>query len=268
MGAGMKQLELDRFIEKESRPICNTDSLIEREMAAGLKFGPWHRAKILETKPYHVRKELEFAGYLLNGPNRNELLAAQRNGIRNTRGPFSGADINDFTGASFAAINTTITETNLYLIAMFAPIPAMTLRPGQAFVVECGGVFSTSGAPTTIWTGRIGQSATATSNTTLGPSVTTGAPSGVTNAPWMARFVCGVRIPGVAASTAVMTGNGFVVLGAAAATVGQVAGFGGTIASTLDATANQGVGISMTWGTSSASNTITTQWMIPMRSYN
>src|SRR5258708_2853481 len=120
----MKQAELDRFIEKESRPITDTDTLIEREIAAGQKYGPWHRAKILHTKPLHVRKELEYAGYLMNGPNRNTTLAAQRNSIQNTRGPFSGADINDFTGASFAAIASTVTETNLYLISMFAPIPS------------------------------------------------------------------------------------------------------------------------------------------------
>lgn len=247
---------IDELVKRDSE-IFDVDTIMAREAAAGLKFGPFTRTRILYTKPWHVKRELEFAGYSLDHEQKFTY-----NRTRNLRGPFVGPPTTDFPSASFAAINTTVTETNLYLISMFAPIPAQTMRPGSSWVVECGGVLSTTGAPTAIWTGRVGQSTTSTSNTTLNPSTTVATGSGLSNVPFYARLVAGVRTQGVAASTVNMTGNGYAILGNAAAAASQVLGFGGAVLTTVDSQTAQGLGISITWGTSSASNTVTCQWVL------
>lgn len=176
-----------------------------------------------------------------------------------TRQSFTAADIADFSPASHTAIASTTTRTNLWAPALWTPIAAYDPKPGKVYILRCGGIISTTGTPTIVFNPTFGQSATPASNIALG-ATTTWTLGTLSSAPWYAEFVLGFRQLGIAASGATCTGNGFVVVGGAAGAVGQSVPMGGTVVTTADHTTAQGLTLDMTWGTSSASNTITAQW--------
>lgn len=228
--------------------------IIEREQANGMAFGPFHMAWQLERAPEKVQKILA------------EMKYATASGVRvlASKQGFVASDYTDFPSASLrTAINTTITETNLWDPAILAPLPVGEIRSGKGWGLAFGGVMGTTATPTIAFRARCGTNNSAPPTGTdlgIGPTVTLGT---FTAQPFHGEGKFGCRTIGVAASTATITGNGFVVCpAAAAATVTPVCVFGGAIPTTIDQTVAQGLSVSVTWGASSASNTITPQWLM------
>jgi hypothetical protein len=183
-----------------------------------------------------------------------------------SRQTFTAADVAQFPPASHTAVANTVTRTNLWVPALWTPVNAFDPQPGKVYELRCGGIISTTGTPTIVFNPTWGQSATPASNVALG-ATTTWTLGTLTNAPWDAIFTLGFRQLGIAASGATCTGNGHVIVGGAAAAVGQAVPMGGTVVTTADHTTAQGMCLDVTWGTASASNTITAQWTL-LRSLN
>lgn len=223
------------------------DDIVEME-AQRVAFGPFWRKRYLDRAPERIREQLR---------------RAERSAILGVQQGFEGPEGNmAFPGASLrAAINTTTTETNLWDPGIFAPVPAGTARVGKTYNLNFGGVAGTTATPAISFRARWGTNNSAPPTGTdlgVGPTMTCGT---FTAQPWFGFGCFGVRILGVAASGSTVTGNGFVVLpGAAAATTTPICVFGGIVA-TVDTVSAQGLGVSVIWGTSNASNTITPQWM-------
>lgn len=175
-----------------------------------------------------------------------------------SRQSFTGTDVSDFPPASHTAVANTVTRTNLWVPALWTPIGAYDPRPGKAYLLRCGGVISTTGTPTLTVNVTFGQSATPASNLALSAAIGPYTLATLTTAPWHAEFVLGFRQLGIAAAGATATGNGFICIGASGSQSWQ--SMGGTVVTTADHTTAQGMCLDVTWGTASASNTITCQW--------
>lgn len=177
------------------------------------------------------------------------------------RQTFAAADVAQFPPASHTAVANTVTRTNLWVPALWTSIPALDPQANKVYILRCGGILSTTtGSNTIIFNPTFGQSATPGSNLALGASTTVTLTASLSSVPWYAEFLLGFRQLGIAASGATATGNGFVNIGGAAATAGIVIPIGGTVVTTADHTTAQGLVLDVTWGTASASNTITAQW--------
>lgn len=176
-----------------------------------------------------------------------------------SRQSFAATDISDFPPASHTAVANTVTRSNLWVPALWTAIGAYDPKPGKMYLLRCGGIISTTGTPTILFTPTFGQSATPGSNLSLG-ATTTFTLGTLTTAPWWAEFTLGFRQLGIAASGATATGNGYVIVGGAAGAVGQAVPMGGTVVTTADHTTAQGLVLDVTWGAASPSNTITAQW--------
>lgn len=172
---------------------------------------------------------------------------------------FTAPDLAEFPPASHTPVANTVTRTNLWNPALWTPIAALDPKPGKVYLLRCGGIISTTGTPTIVFNPTFGQSATPASNLALG-ATTTFTLGTLSSAPWWAEFLLGIRSLGIAASGATATGNGYVVVGGAAGAVGQTVPMGGTVVTTADHTTAQGLVLDVTWGSASASNTITAQW--------
>ena len=173
---------------------------------------------------------------------------------------FSGTVLAGPPPSSHTAVANTATRTNLWVPAIWTPVPALDMAPSKTYRLRAGGVISTTATPTIIFTPTFGQSTTPGSNLSLGGSITLTLGSSLSSVPWVAEFTLVVRSLGVAASTSTVTGNGTVVIGGPAATASQVLAIGGTVVTTADHSSAQGMCLDVTWGTASASNTITAQW--------
>ena len=222
---------------------------IEREQASGIAFGPYHRQWLFNRAPDKVRRILETLGHGAN--------------VLNSRQGFTASDYIDFPPANLrTAINTTTTETNLWDPAIWAPVPVGEMRGGRGWKLEFGGVHGTTGTPAISFRARCGTNNSAPPTGVdlgVGPTMTLGT---FTAQPFYGAGIFGCRSIGVAASGATITGSGYVICaGAAAATTVATCVFGGAIPTTVDSTVAQGFSVSVIWGTSSASNTITPQWM-------
>lgn len=223
--------------------------LVEMEHAAGKKFGPMHRQWLIGNPrvPESIRRNLE--------------LAAKFPGIVATRQGFMGSDVNDFPPASFTAVTASATETNLWTPNIWTPIPANDMRAGKYYKVSFGGVFtSTATQGLLTFTPRVGQSATPSSNVTLGASNVTAPAASLTGQAFYGEFTMGVRSIGLAASGATVTGNGFAVTQGAAAATGIMYVMGGTVPATADNTAASGLVVSLTISVTSQSYTC--QWAV------
>lgn len=172
---------------------------------------------------------------------------------------FVSSDVSDFPPASHTPVANTVTRTNLWVPAIWTPIPALDPRAGKMYQLRCGGIISTTGTPTIIFNPTFGSSVTPGSNVALG-ATTTFTLGTVTTSAWYAEFIVGFRQIGVAASGSTATGNGFVVVSGAAGAVSQCVAMGSTVPTTIDQTTTQGMCLDVTWGAASASNTITAQW--------
>jgi hypothetical protein len=226
---------------------------IELEQAAGNPFGPFHQRFVLDQAPEKVQKILQ-------------RMKRQREAgidLRCGRQGFASADFMDFPSASLSTINTTTTETNLWNPSISAPLPVGEIRGGKSWYTFFGGVAGTTGTPAISFRARCGTNNSAPPTGTdlgVGPTMTLGT---FTAQPFYGQGFYGCRSVGIAASTAAFAASGFVILaGAAAATTVGTCVFGGALPTTIDQTAAQGISVSVIWGTSSASNTITTQYMM------
>lgn len=222
---------------------------IEREQAAGMPFGPYHRAWLMDRAPEKVKQILE------------RMKTERFAGAVCAKQGFFSSDYTDFPSASLSTINTTTTETNLWNPASLAPLPVGEIRSARAWQVDFGGVHGTTATPVISFRARCGTNNAAPPTGTdlgVGPTMTLGT---FTAQPFHGCGIFGCRSIGVAASTATITGSGFVICaGAAAATTVATCVFGGAIPTTIDQTVAQGLSVSVIWGTSNLSNTITTQW--------
>ncbi len=225
---------------------------IEREQAAGIAFGPFHRQFMLDRAPEKVRK-------ILDEMKRNAHI-----GLEASEQGFADMTYRDFATANLrAAINTTTTETNMWDPAIHAPRPVGSVKSGKAWALTFGGVMGTTATPAISFRARFGTNNSAPPTGTdlgVGPTMTLGT---FTAQPFHGQGVFGCRTIGVAASGATVTGSGFVVCpGAAAATTTPICVFGGAIPTTIDDTVAQGLSVSVIWGTNSASNTLTPQFLV------
>lgn len=170
---------------------------------------------------------------------------------------------------SFTAVASTNAETNLWVPALWSPIPALDMEVGKAYEIKAGGVLGTSSsAPTATWTPRCGQSATPATNITLGATTGSTMIASLAAVPWFWHFNLVIRALGLAASGATGTGNGFIVIGGLTTAVGVVQSMGAAIPTTLDNTAATGLILSLTWGTNHANNTAQAQWVTPVLAWN
>lgn len=225
---------------------------IEREQAAGVAFGPFHQRFILDHAPEKMQR-------ILAEMKRNsaiDLVASEQG--------FADMAYRDFATANLrAAINTTVTETNLWDPAIHCPLPAGAIRSGKAWALTFGGLMGTTSTPAISFRARCGTNNSAPPTGTdlgVGPTMTLGT---MTAQPFHGQGVFGCRTIGVAASGAAMAGSGFVICpGAALATTVVTAVFGGALPTTIDDTVNQGLSVSVIWGTSSASNTLTPAFVV------
>ena len=222
---------------------------IEREQAAGVALGPFHRQYLLDRAPESLRRSIDAMR------SRTVEVFASAQGFNSLEMPISPGNLR-------AAINTTVTETNLWNPAKFASLPIGSLQAGKGFFGRFGGVMGTTGTPTLAARMRVGTNNSAPPTGVdhgIGPTTTL---EGITAQPWYGQFDLGCRTTDLEAATCTTTGNGFILVpGAAASAASDRVLFGGLVATTVDPTAAQGVSVSVIWGASSASNTITPQWL-------
>ena len=232
------------------------DELIDHERTCrGAILGPWERWLYLDRAPERTR------ALLAKGRQFPDVVCL--NGLTAPEGQPSAAI------ASFTAVNTTHVETNLWVPAIWTPIPANDMQAGKVYKVEAGGVLGTSSvAPTATWTPRCGQSATPSSNVTLGATTGSTMIASLAAVPWYWEFTMVIRSLGLAASGATATGNGVIHIGGLTTAVGVEQVMGGAVPSTVDNTAATGLILSLTWGTNAAANTATCQWTSPVYSIN
>jgi hypothetical protein len=231
------------------------EDIIERERAAGVDFGPFHRMWLLERAPEKVRRYLELGA---KHPNVVGMPESQYTG---PEGAAAMAPTN------FTAVTASATETNLWTPNIWTPIPANTMIAGKGYEVRCGGIFTTTGTQGTLtWTPRMGQSATPSSNASLGASNAVAWAASLSSAAWYAELTVTCRSLGLAAAGATFAGNGFAITQGAAAATATMFVFGGTKPATVDNTASSGLVLSVT--ISVASQSIQADWVTPVRSIN
>jgi len=177
-----------------------------------------------------------------------------------SRQSFTAPGLAEAPPSSHASVNTTASRTNLWVPALWTPVAAFEPRAGMSWTLRAGGIISNTATPTIIFNTCWGASATPASNITFGASQTVTTVTGLSSSSWYLEFTVVVRSLGLAASGCTMTGNGFVVIGGPSVTASQVIAMGGTVITTADHSTAQGIVADVTWGTSSASNTITAQW--------
>ena len=165
----------------------------------------------------------------------------------------------DVNPTSFTAVASTTTETNLWVPAIWTPIPANDAVPGANYKVAAGGVFGTKANPVGTFTlrPRWGQSGTASSNTLLGASGAFTFAVSLSALAWYAEFTFAIRTVG---ATGTGTGNGCGLFRNGTSATATCLNIGGTVA-TIDTTVAQGLVLTAQWATSNASNTITCQWV-------
>lgn len=242
------------------------ESIIAREIAAFGPCGPFHRQRLLDESPRELRRMLD----------QHKRDAERLPGLMMLRQGFAGADLNDPNTADFTARNTSASEISLLgqdangapsqgLVNQFCAIAANDARPGKIYRVIAGGVYGTTGTPTLIFTPRWGSSTTIGTNVSLGASGTVTLGSGVSAQPWILEFIFTIRTAGVGVTAGTGKGHGYAILGQAAASA-SVFAMGKTSASidtTGQGTAGCGLQMSVTFGTSNASNTITPEnWLV------
>lgn len=248
--------QVDGFISGQRyRSLVDECVDAERTRSPMFGIGPFERQRILERAPERVHELLR------KSRERPGIIAGAATALTVEGQPVGPP-------SSFTAYNTSTTETNLWVPAIWTPIGANSMYAGKIYKCEAGGILGTTSTPTLIWTPRCGQSATPSSNITLGATTGTTMIASLAAVPWAWDFTLVIRALGLAASGATGTGNGKVVIGGLTTAAGVVQVMGATVATTLDNTAATGLVLSATWGTNNAANTITCQWTSPVYSYN
>lgn len=237
----------------------------ERHHLGGL--GPFERWLTYEKAKEPLRRAFDLVNEGLARPYGGRIIPIMQGGANS---PFASPVGNPVAApTSFTAVNTTNVETNLWVPSIWTPIPANDMSAGKIYKHDAGGVLGTSSAaPTSVWTPRVGQSATPASNVTMGASTGTTMIASLAAVPWFAQFTFTIRSLGLAASGATGTGNGFIIIGGLTTAAGIVQSIGSTVATTIDNTASTGYVLSQTWGTNAAANTVQAQMVSPTYSIN
>jgi hypothetical protein len=244
-----------------------SEELIDRERAAGVAFGPFHRRWLLDRPglPESIRRNLVLA-------QRYPHLVAARQGL-------STMDTNDVNTAAFAAINTSLAELNMIgatqaIMNQFCAIPPNDARPGKVYELTMGGTYGNVSAttPTMIFTPRWGTSTTPATNITLGANAAWTSITGTTGLPYLIDFIFTIRTAPPGATLGTGYGLGTVSLGIPLTSSQVVAdivigGTAATIDTTGQGTAGCGLTMNLTWSASNAANTSTCQYFI-LRSLN
>lgn len=160
-------------------------------------------------------------------------------------------------GSLLTAAGTAVASSASEAELVFAAIPAADVAAGSVWLLEAGGVYSDTGTPTLAFGLRLGGAAgtaiAATAATTLG--------SGVSALAWAAKAVLAFYDATHAA------GHLWVDLGTSNstnATTKLTATSGATAVTVATATAKH-MSLTVTWGTSSSSNTINAMWQYGVR---
>lgn len=159
--------------------------------------------------------------------------------------------LNSPTSGAGAAYNTSTTITDVSAAPQFN-LPANFLQVGSALRFKAFGVLSTTATPTLIlgiyYGGVAGTALAATGAITQG--------SGVTNVPWRIELDTVIRSVG---STGTAMSSGFAKFGSAVSTYTDEVPMPATALATvtIDTTAAKALTVGATWGTNSASNTLT-----------
>lgn len=246
------------------RGLTTIEELVDKEHAAGVQFGPFHRHWLIQHgAPERVRRYLE--------------LAQQHPHLVGARQGFASMDTNDVNTAAFAAINTSAAELNMLgatqaIINQFCAIPPNDARAGKVYQLEMGGVYGNTGTPTMIFTPRWGSSTTPATNISLGANGAWTSITGTTGLPYYIAFTFAIRTSPPGATLGTGYGTGTVSLGIPVTSSQVVADIMiGNTAATIDTTgqgtAGCGLTMNLTWSASSASNTSTCQWWL-LRSLN
>jgi hypothetical protein len=248
-------------------PRFSVDEVIDRELAAGIPFGPFHQWWLMERAPEKVKRNLELARL------HPELVGARQG--------FQSMDINDGVTAAFSARNTSASELNMLgdtinsacpqaIINQYCAIPANDARAGKVYELKLGGVYGNTGTPTVIFTPRWGSSTTPATNISLGANAAYTTISGTTALPYYIEFMLTIRTAPPGATQGTAYGTGIVTLGIPSTgttpAVTTVSVMIGNTAATIDTTgqgaAGCGLTMNLTWSASSASNTSTCQWWL------
>lgn len=163
--------------------------------------------------------------------------------------------VGPFPTASGAAFNTFTTKKSVDP-APVPVIPAGKLRLGSKIYIRANGEYSTTGTPTANWGLWFGTRALSiTGDIALSSTITT--PSGAAAFPWSMEWDGIVTAIGTAGT---LLGQGILVQGTALTTVSTfpipITQALRTVSS-FDTTIERAIGVSFTWGTSSASNSVT-----------
>jgi len=226
--------------------------IIAKEQENGQQFGSFHRNWLLKRAPNSVR-EYQRLGSIFSG-------------LKMADASFSAVEGQaSAIPTSATAVTASATETQLWVPAIWTPIPANSTRAGKVFKIAFGGVFtSTATQGVLTWTPRYGVSATVATNPTLGASNATAPAASLTTQAWYGEFYATIRALGLAAAGGTITGNGMVVTQGAAAATGTLYVMGGTVAAAFDNTAISGLIMNLT--ISVASQSYTCQWVTPVHS--
>jgi len=160
-----------------------------------------------------------------------------------SRGYFEDAPYCDTAIANQSAVTAT-TETGLWNVAQFTPIPANDARAGKIYRLTASGIYSTGASGTLIITPRFG---TTTGGVTLGASVTQTVPINLTNEAWFMSAILVVRTVGASGTNSTVMLGGMFQGGGIAGTAGSSCDicFGGT-SGTVDVSTASGLFIGWT----------------------
>ena len=170
---------------------------------------------------------------------------------------FEDAPYADPAIASGSAIVAT-TETALWNVAQFTPIPANDARAGKVYELTASGIYSTSATGSLTLTPRFG---TTIGGVLLGASQSQTVPASITNEQWFMKAIMTVRSVGAPGANSVVVLGGTFAGGGIAATGNSslVLGFGGTVG-TVDLSAAGGIWIGWTLSVAGSVTVMQTVW--------
>lgn len=165
------------------------------------------------------------------------------------------APIGPYHDASGSAFNTFTTKKSVDPLPV-PVIPARTLFRGSQISLRANGEYSTTGTPTLTWGFWFGTATlTITGDIALSSVITT--PSGSAAFPWILYWEGICNLTGTAGT---LLGQGYLMQGTSLTAMSlfpiPITQALRTVSS-FDTTIDRAIGVSATWGTSSASNSIT-----------
>lgn len=168
--------------------------------------------------------------------------------------------------SSATTVANTVTESWL----CYTTIPANDAQVGMVYRIKAFGTWSVTGTPTLNIRMRLGSSATPASNTSWAQLGATTTQSGVTTRLWMAEQLAFVESTGALASWSgplKVKSAGFLAGSPPYVNDGAeiTTAIDGSASNTIDSTVANYFGLTATWGTASASNTITCKGFVAER---